>query len=119
VVASWQVSRDGPPEASRLLIERAHEELLAGNLEDHRLEQVRPLVRESWVRSWRGRVRPEGAPQIELVSEELEAYRLAHPLASAMDMIRALLLPGDMEESGVIIAVGDQAGRLLWIEGDR
>ncbi|CAI7629070.1 unnamed protein product [Penicillium discolor] len=35
-----------------------------------------------------------------------------------MEMIRALLLPGDSEDSGVVIAVGDQAGRLLWIEGD-
>jgi hypothetical protein len=35
-----------------------------------------------------------------------------------MDMIRALLLPGEVEDTGVIIAVGDQAGRLLWIEGD-
>lgn len=118
MVASWQVSREGP-EASRLLIERAHEELIAGNLDDKRLQSVRPLVRESWVRSWRGRVGPEGAPPIDLMSEELEEYRRAHPLASAMDMIRALLLPGSPEESGVVIAVGDQAGRLLWIEGDR
>ncbi|MFJ4172486.1 GAF domain-containing protein [Microbacterium sp. NPDC089696] len=118
MVASWQVSREGP-EASRLLIERAHEELIAGNLDDTRLQSVRPLVRDSWVRSWRGRVGPEGAPPIDLMSEELEEYRLAHPLASAMEMIRALLLPGSPEESGVVIAVGDQAGRLLWIEGDR
>jgi hypothetical protein len=119
VVGSWQESRAGSPGASRLLIERAHEELLAGNLEDQRLMQVRPLVRESWVRSWQGRVGPESAPRIELDSDELEAYRHAHPLASAMDMIRTLLLPGETDESGVIIAVGDHAGRLLWIEGDR
>ncbi|PRB18341.1 GAF domain-containing protein [Microbacterium sp. MYb62] len=116
--APWQVSRESLPPTSRLLVERAHEELLAGNLDDRRLQEVRPLVRESWERSWRGRVGPEGAPPLELVSEELEAYRLAHPLASAMDMIRALLLPGSSEDTGVIIAVGDQAGRLLWIEGD-
>lgn len=116
--APWQVSRESLPPTSRLLIERAHEELLAGNLDDRRLQEVRPLVRESWERSWRGRVGPEGAPPLELVSDELEAYRLAHPLASAMDMIRALLLPGEVEDTGVIIAVGDQAGRLLWIEGD-
>lgn len=116
--APWQVSRESLPPTSRLLIERAHEELLAGNLDDRRLQEVRPLVRESWERSWRGRVGPEGAPPLELVSDELEAYRLAHPLASVMDMIRALLLPGEAEDTGVIIAVGDQAGRLLWIEGD-
>lgn len=119
MVASWQMSREGSPEASRLLIERAHEELIAGNLDDQRLQQVRPLVRESWERSWRGRVGPEGSPPIDLMSEELDEYRRSHPLASAMDMIRALLLPGTGEDSGVVIAVGDQAGRLLWIEGDR
>lgn len=117
--ASWHDSRDATPSASRLIIERAHEELLAGNLDDRRLAQVRPLVRESWERSWRRRVGPETAPTLEIASDEIEAYRLAHPLASAMDMIRALLLPGRAEDAGVIIAVGDQAGRLLWIEGDR
>lgn len=117
--ASWHDSGDLHPAASRLIIERAHEELLAGNLDDQRLAQVRPLVRESWERSWRRRVGPETAPTLELAIDELDAYRLAHPLASAMEMIRALLLPGDSEDTGVIIAVGDQAGRLLWIEGDR
>ncbi|WP_217177068.1 GAF domain-containing protein [Streptomyces sp. AC495_CC817] len=118
MAASWNASRDARPEASRLIIERAHEELIAGNLDDRRLQQVRPLVRASWERSWRGRVGPEGAPSLELAEEELERYRLSHPLASAMDMIRALLLPGSAEDSGVIVAVGDQAGRLLWVEGD-
>ena len=116
--ALWQGSRGDLPEASRLLIERAHEELIAGNLDDRRLQQVRPLVRESWERSWRGRVGPEGPPPLDLRADELDAYRHAHPLASAMDTIRALLLPGSAEDSGVVIAVGDQAGRLLWIEGD-
>ncbi|MBD3753429.1 MAG: GAF domain-containing protein, partial [Micrococcales bacterium] len=36
-----------------------------------------------------------------------------------MDMIRGLLIPGAAEDSGVIVAVGDAAGRLLWVEGDR
>ncbi|MBO0980280.1 GAF domain-containing protein [Microbacterium sp. SD291] len=118
MAAPWHASRDDLPEASRLLIERAHEELIAGNLEDKRLQQVRPLVRESWARSWQSRVGPERAPALELATEELEAYRLSHPLASVMDMIRALLLPGSDEDSGVVIAVGDRAGRLLWVEGD-
>ncbi|MDF2508911.1 MAG: transcriptional regulator [Microbacterium sp.] len=116
--APWQVSRESLPTTSRLIVERAHEELLAGNLDDRRLQEVRPLVRESWERSWRRRVGPEAAPPLELVSDELDEYRLAHPLASAMEMIRALLLPGETEDTGVIIAVGDKAGRLLWIEGD-
>src|SRR5690606_11428174 len=35
-----------------------------------------------------------------------------------MEMIRALLLPGDPQDSGVIVAVGDHVGRMLWVEGD-
>lgn len=106
------------PENSGLLIARAHDELLAGN-EDRRLGDVRPLVRDSWRRSLASLVGPEGLPTLDLASAELEAYRRAHPLAGVMDMIRALLLPGSAEDSGVVVAVGDAAGRLLWVEGDR
>ncbi len=119
MTAQWQISREAFPEASRLIIERAHEELIAGNLDDHRLQQVRPLVRASWERSWRGRVGPETPPDLALGQDELFAYRDAHPLAAAMDTIRGLLLPGSPGDSGVLVAIGDQAGRLLWIEGDR
>lgn len=115
----WSSPRDAPPEASRLLIERAHEELLAGNLEDQRLQHVRPLVRDSWLRSWKKRVEAEASAEFELAHEELEAYRRAHPLAPMMDLVRGLLLPGSAEDSGVIVAVGDHTGRLLWVEGDR
>lgn len=114
----WQSSREPAAAVSRLLIERAHEELVAGNVDDTRLQSVRALVRESWERSWRQRVGAEGLPPIELTAEALDAYRLAHPLAGAMDTIRSLLLPGSAEDSGVIVAVGDHAGRLLWVEGD-
>jgi hypothetical protein len=117
VPSSW--SRPAiSPETSGLLIARAHDELLAGN-EDRRLDDVRPLVTESWRRSMASLVGPEGLPALELASEELEGYRRAHPLAGVMDMVRALLLPGTAEESGVVVAVGDAAGRLLWVEGDR
>lgn len=114
----WSTSRESSPEASRLIIERAHDELVAGNLDDRRLEQVRPLVRDSWERSWRQRVGSDGLPPLALTAEDLARYRLEHPLAGVMDMIRSLLVPGDAAESGVIVAVGDHAGRLLWVEGD-
>lgn len=114
----WSSSRDASPPASRLLIERAHEELVAGNLDDTRLQQVRPLVRASWQRAWHGRVGAEGRPPLAFTPEALEEYRTGHPLAGAMELIRTLLLPGAPEDSGVIVAVGDHAGRLLWVEGD-
>lgn len=115
--SSWSPRREVSPENSRLLIERAHEELVGGNTADPRLGDIRPLVRDSWRRSLALLVGPEGLPPLELTAEELEAYRSAHPLAGAMDMVRALLLPE--ADSGVVVAVGDAAGRLLWVEGDR
>ena len=113
----WSPQRDVSPETSRLLIERAHEELVGGNLTDARLADIRPLVRDSWRRSLAGLVGAEGLPPLEVSAEELDAYRRAHPLAGAMDMVRGLLLPES--DSGVVVAVGDASGRLLWVEGDR
>jgi hypothetical protein len=117
VPSSWSSRREISPETSRLLIERAHEELVIGNVGDPRLRDVRPLVRDSWRRSLALLVGAEGAPPLELTEEELEAYRSAHPLAGVMEMVRSLLTPDP--DSGVIVAVGDAAGRLLWVEGDR
>lgn len=115
----WSQRREVSPETSRLLIERAHEELVAGNAGDERLRDVRALVRESWRRSLEGLVAAEALPPLDLTADELEAYRRAHPLAGVIDMVRGLLLPGEASESGVVVAVGDAAGRLLWVEGDR
>lgn len=118
--SSWSTRRELSVETSHLLIERAHEEFVGGNDTDPRLMGVRPLVRESWRRSLAGLVGAEAVPPLELSEAELEAYRSRHPLAGAMGMIRSLLLPGDArDESGVVVAVGDAAGRLLWVEGDR
>ena len=114
----WSPRREVSPQNSRLLIERAHEELVAGNDADRRMRDVRPLVQESWRRSLASLVGAEALPPLDLASEELEQYRRTHPLASVMDMIRALLLPGEAIDSGVVVAVGDAAGRLLWVEGD-
>lgn len=115
-MTTWSDRREHAP---RLLVERAHDELVAGHADDPRLAAVRSLVRDSWSRSLAGLVGVEGAPPLELDAEALAAYRSAHPLAGAMAMIRSLLLPGDALESGVVVAVGDAAGRLLWVEGDR
>ncbi|MGU3647036.1 transcriptional regulator [Microbacterium sp. C23T] len=117
--SSWSQRREVSPETSRLLIERAHEELVAGNAADERLRDVRLLVRDSWRRSLDSLVGAEALPPLDLTAEELEAYRRAHPLAAVIDMVRGLLLPGEASDSGVVVAVGDASGRLLWVEGDR
>lgn len=117
--SGWSIRREASPENSRLLIERAHEELMAGNAADVRLEDVRPLVRDSWRRSLASLVEAEALPPLDLASPQLDEYRRGHPLAGVIDMIRGLLVPGDPDDAGVIVAVGDAAGRLLWVEGDR
>jgi len=109
-----------PPQAqraSRAVVERAHDEMLAGNPDA--LDAVRPLVRDSWSRSVGRSIGAEVLPDLELEGDDLEAYRAAHPLAGALSLIRSLLLPGSGDDAGVVVAVGDAAGRLLWIEGDR
>ncbi len=115
----WSAGSGTTPDASRLIIERAREEFVLGNDTDARVGDVRGVVRESWRRSRDGRVGVEGLPPLALSAEELELLRAQHPLGSVMDMIRGLLIPGAAEESGVIVAIGDAAGRLLWVEGDR
>ena len=115
----WSPSREGSPYASRLLIERAHEEFVRGNPDDARVRDVRGVVRESWRRSLDSLVGLEGLPPLALTPEELERHRREHPLSDVIDMIRGLLIPGAPEESGVVVAVGDASGRLLWVEGDR
>ncbi|WOF23238.1 GAF domain-containing protein [Microbacterium betulae] len=116
--SAWLSGID-PLHGSRLLVERAHDELLAGNSADPRLQQVRSLVRDSWRRSVLSHVRAEAVPALELRGRDLDAYRRVHPLSGAIGLIRGLLLPGETAEAGVVVAVGDAAGRLLWVEGDR
>ncbi|WJL94215.1 GAF domain-containing protein [Microbacterium sp. ET2] len=79
---------------------------------------MRPLVRESWRRSLQRLVGAEDLPPLDLGADALEQYRRRHPLGSVIDMVRGLLLPGGAAESGVIVAVGDAAGRLIWVDGD-
>ncbi|MET4058719.1 hypothetical protein ABIB35_000244 [Arthrobacter sp. UYP6] len=79
---------------------------------------LRAPVRESWQRSLRHRTDPDKAvPQLVFTGSELADYRNAHPLAVIMPVIRQLLVrPGT--DSGLLVAVGDELGRLLWVDGD-
>lgn len=115
----WMPRRGASPDASRLLIERAHEEFVRGNPGDPRVNDVRGIVRDSWRRSVDNLVGVEALPPLALDADELERLRREHPLAGVIDMIRGLIIPGESDESGVVVAVGDAAGRLLWVEGDR
>jgi hypothetical protein len=97
----------------------AHEQLDAQALSGApELPGLRSLIRESWQRSAKLQANPDNpeAP-LALDTDELEEYRRQHPLASIMPVIHKLLvLPS--HDSGLLVAVGDEVGRLLWVEGD-
>ncbi|MCE5290576.1 MAG: transcriptional regulator [Nocardiaceae bacterium] len=78
---------------------------------------MRDLVRESWTRSIKSGIDPENAlATIHLAPDSLEAIREAHPLAVAMPVVRRLLVDS-AAEAGLLVAVSDAAGQLLWVEG--
>ncbi|ORT56469.1 GAF domain-containing protein [Streptomyces sp. CB03238] len=106
-----------PVERARAL-RRAHEAFTAGGGRPR--EPVRPVVRpvvaDSWRRSARARVCPDGNACVELDEEELAAYREGHPLAAVMPVVRELM--GAYAADGEhLVAVCDTYGRLLWVEG--
>ncbi|MFE0845619.1 GAF domain-containing protein [Streptomyces rochei] len=111
---SWLALEPGadPVERARTL-RRAHEAFTeAGTVP----QPVRPVVAESWRRSVRAGVGPDGTASVELMDYDLGAYRAEHPLAPVMPLIRELL--GTFAADGEhLLAVCDAHGRLLWVEG--
>ncbi|MGY6019105.1 GAF domain-containing protein [Streptomyces spinosirectus] len=101
-----------PAERTRML-RRAHETFTeAGTV----ARPVRSVVAESWRRSARAGVGPDGSATVELVDGDLGAYRAEHPLARVMPLFRELM--GTFAADGEhLLAVCDAHGRLLWVEG--
>jgi hypothetical protein len=111
---AWRTGQDAGKLARHL--SDAHDRFLATGRADR---AIRPLVVKSWRRCLDIGLDPEVvAPPVELVDDELEAWRSAHPLAPVTPVIRRLLLD-DAVEAGLLVAVSDSAGRLLWVEGER
>ncbi|MFB2586188.1 GAF domain-containing protein [Herbiconiux liukaitaii] len=78
----------------------------------------RRVVSESWERAKRHALDPEHLlPDLEVGEDVLAEFRRAHPLDRVLPVIRKLLVR-DAEGSGLLVAVGDEMGRLLWVEGD-
>ncbi|MCQ9133633.1 GAF domain-containing protein [Streptomyces hilarionis] len=110
----WVALEPGADPAERVrLLRRAHETFTeAGTVP----RPVRAVVADSWRRSARAGVGPDGAAHVELDDGELDAYRCEHPLARVMPLFRELM--GTFAADGEhLLAVCDARGRLLWVEG--
>ncbi|MEU8827861.1 GAF domain-containing protein [Streptomyces sp. NPDC048636] len=114
MVNPWLAMAPGTNPAERTrAVRRAHEEFLAEGALD---PAVRPVVADSWRRSADARVAQECVAPIEMADDTLEAYRADHPLARVMPLFRELL--GTIAYDGAhLMAVCDEQGRMLWVEG--
>ncbi|MCX4821103.1 GAF domain-containing protein [Streptomyces sp. NBC_01142] len=111
---AWVALESGVDPAERTAaLRRAYEAYLTvGRVE----RPVRPVVADSWRRSARAHVSPEGTAGVELDEDALGAYRSSHPLARAMPLVRELTGAYAMDGEH-LVAVCDAHGRLLWVEG--
>ncbi|MFE9017203.1 GAF domain-containing protein [Streptomyces sp. NPDC007808] len=110
----WVALKPGADPAERVrVLRRAHETFTeAGTVP----KPVRAVVADSWRRSARAGVGPDGTASVELADGDLGAYRAEHPLARVMPLFRELL--GTFAADGEhLLAVCDAHGRLLWVEG--
>lgn len=81
-------------------------------------QPVRSVVFDSWLRSRRKGVSPDGpAKSGDLGGVGLAEYRAAHPMSIIEPVVHKLLVE-DAEESGLLIAMSDEQGRLLRVDGD-
>lgn len=101
-------------------VRAVHELFVAGQVDALYLNStpLRRVVVESWQRSLAKGVDPDrGGPQSSDLAQSIARMRAAHPLASALPVIRRLLVE-DATSSGVMVAISDADGTLLWVEGD-
>jgi hypothetical protein len=104
------------PVDQRDVVRLAHDTAIGAH---QKADGVRRLIEESWQRSLQLDLDPDALLAVMDISEdELREYRSAHPLSFVLPTIHRLLIRHTFD-TGLIVAVGDQAGRLLWIDGDR
>lgn len=95
---------------------RAAYESFVGSAGSQEPAGIDPVVAASWRRSLRNGVDPDQPNEVAVAaSGDLEEYRRDHPLAVAMPMVRDLV--GGATGDDLVVAVSDDVGRLLWVEG--
>ncbi|MGK5113966.1 GAF domain-containing protein [Geodermatophilus sp. CPCC 205506] len=118
-VNPWLALPEGRPDPTLTRRLRAAHEAMVTRGGPAGRDSVRAVVWDSWRRSLGSGVDPDGtASPVDLLDDDLLAYRAAHPLAPVLPVIRRLLVE-DAEADQMIVAVTDAAGRMLWVEGDR
>ncbi|CAM2832051.1 transcriptional regulator [Prescottella defluvii] len=115
----WIAVRPGDDPA--VLAERtssAHQLFVDSELDGTGVDAVRSVVRESWLRSRGSGVSPDVVDDgVVLDGAALAQYRAEHPLAAIRPVVRKLLVE-DAADTGLLVAISDAHGRLLWVEGD-
>ncbi|WP_307812153.1 transcriptional regulator [Lacisediminihabitans changchengi] len=102
--------------APPISLRRAHDAVIG---EGVRAAGIRPLVAASWKRSLDLHLDPDRVnPGFEFDDDDLREYRDGHPMSLVLPTIHSLLIRHSFD-AGLIVAIGDEAGRLLWIDGDR
>lgn len=127
VTSPWVALRPSDsPGAVAQRLHRAREQFLSSwplsGLPGSGSPDVRPVVAQSWVRSRAGGVDPE-LPVVRsrvMDADELDDHRRTHPLAAVLPVVQRLLVDGmaDDGESGLVVAVTDATGRMMWLSGD-
>lgn len=100
-------------------IRRAYEDFRSGITPP--ADSVRSVVRDSWARSVRkgvdpAEVTPDHHSDPTMTHQEFLSYREAHPISAVRPLVQSLMLD-DISDSQVVVALTDQQGRLLWVEG--
>ncbi|MBB5832400.1 transcriptional regulator [Brachybacterium aquaticum] len=115
VPASPAVPTDSAYQA-RLL--RAQEELRAGGAAPRgtAATAVRAPVLESWRRSLQALPSGSTTARAALEGSALERARRTHPFSAMLPLLRSRLIAPAVE-AGLVVALGDAQGRLLWVEG--
>lgn len=96
----------------------AAHETLGGGSDNHVAWQLRDVVRESWMRSLEYKEIAASNAHTVLSDDALHELRSASPLRLVLPVFDRLLLD-TTRDAGLLLAIGDPTGRLLWVKGER
>ncbi|MGC2940490.1 MULTISPECIES: helix-turn-helix domain-containing protein [unclassified Brevibacterium] len=110
-------------DAYQRAVRRAHERLAGPSDTGLQTRSSGPVVRTSVLESWDrslARLRDPDSVQVQVAFEadRLAEVRRRHPFHAIMPLLRSHLIE-PARDAGLLAALGDEQGRLLWVEGER